>query len=276
LSPFSEAANAGLSVDSFLTQPVSLRIIPFQTYSGIINMAVDTWFAMHQSDREGILRFYGWKPYCISIGYHQDMKILDLEKVHRAASDIVRRPTGGRAIYHAEELTYSIILPKSVIGHRELYLFIHRILANALRQLGYMVELKSVGAPMSMLRQMASDYACFTSSAYSEIQYMGRKVVGSAQKIYKKTNLQHGSVIIGKAHLNLADFLLAGSAERICIEKELREKTISLSEIREGNILPQTIMQAIITQIKAVQNISVYSKKLTTDEIRLATKCIVN
>ncbi len=239
-------------------------------------MAVDTWFALRQNDRAGILRFYGWKPYCISIGCHQDINILDREKVNLAASDVVRRPTGGRAIYHAEELTYSVIFPKSVIGHRELYQFFHKILSDGLRQLGYMVELKSGESTMPVLRHRISDYACFTSSAYSEIQYQGRKVVGSAQKIYKKTILQHGSVIIGKAHLKLADFLLSESAERILIEQELREKTITLSEIREDILLPQTIMHAIITQIKGVQNISVYSKELTTDEIRLATECIVN
>ena len=127
-----------------INPPIRFRIIPYQTHPGEVNMRLDNYFASIGNEKfEPVLRFYGWKPSCISIGYHQNKNVLKLDRIRDDGYDIVRRPTGGRAIFHARELTYSIVIPASVMTHRKLYAFFHQLIAAALIVLGYDVTLTS-------------------------------------------------------------------------------------------------------------------------------------
>ena len=243
-------------------------------FSGPLNMALDTWFAERHNDREGVLRFYGWDPCCISIGCHQDSSVLDLEKMELAGIGLVKRPTGGRAILHSEELTYSIVFPRVVIGHRDLYTWMHRMIALGLKNLGFMVNLRATGHTLGRIRHTPSDFACFTRSARSEIQYGGKKVVGSAQKIYSASTLQHGSILIGKNHIHLTDFLWTDPAEKKTIDHEMQKRTITLSEIRDLNITRQDIIDAVLDQIGATENIVFEVKDLDPFELKQARACV--
>ena len=81
--------------------------------SGAYHMMRDLELAENLRDDPGVpnvLRLYSWKPYCISIGYQQDESSIDRNRCADAGVDIIRRPTGGRAVYHAEELTYAVIM----------------------------------------------------------------------------------------------------------------------------------------------------------------------
>ena len=80
--------------------------------TGKFNMAVDFFMARNHLDKP-IFRIYRWKPYCISLGYHQNIDEIDVEKCDKDGIDIVRRETGGRAVYHSEKITYSMIIPKT-------------------------------------------------------------------------------------------------------------------------------------------------------------------
>jgi lipoate-protein ligase A len=236
-------------------------------------MSLDAWYAGHLKAGEGILRFYGWRPHCISIGYHQDISVIDRKKTLKAGIDVVRRPTGGRAIFHAEELTYSIVIARSVTGHRQLYDFVHQVLGRALRSLGYQVTLSVDGVPLPPLRHVATDFICFTRSARSEIQFNGRKVVGSAQKILPDSILQHGSVIIGPAHTGLSRFLQTTPEEKALIHAELQEKTITLSEIRPEAVTPERVMAAVVHQLESIENLSIYWQDVTAAEMKQVQEC---
>ncbi len=237
-------------------------------------MSLDAWYAGHLNAGEGILRFYGWQPHCISIGYHQDISLIDRDKTQKAGIDLVRRPTGGRAIFHAEELTYSLVVARSVTGHRQLYDFVHQVLGRALRSLGYQVALTADGAPLPPLRHTATDYVCFTRSARSEIQFNGRKVVGSAQKILPDSILQHGSIIIGSAHAGLSRFLHATGREKVRIDAELKEKTITLSEIRHEAVTPGRIMEAVVHELESIERLSIYWQDITPVEMKQVQECL--
>ena len=88
-----------------------------------------------------ILRFYGWEPVCLSLGHHQDASEVDLTQLAKDHVDIVRRPTGGSAILHAQELTYSLIVAGENSRHHTIYAAFHHLLASTLRDLGYPVQL---------------------------------------------------------------------------------------------------------------------------------------
>ncbi|MCK5278742.1 MAG: hypothetical protein KAK04_09390, partial [Cyclobacteriaceae bacterium] len=81
--------------------------------TGSYNMELDMKLARTLNPGQAILRLYRWKPYCISLGANQPQDSLNIEKVINDKLDFVKRPTGGRAILHAEELTYSVIYPSN-------------------------------------------------------------------------------------------------------------------------------------------------------------------
>jgi lipoate-protein ligase A len=249
------------SSDNLLNIPIKkLRIIPFDSFPGKINMAIDYYFSENcQSNDVPILRFYGWLPYCVSIGYHQKDKIIDFKKLKHDGYDFVKRPTGGRAILHAEELTYSVIVPRDLIHHRLLYHFIHQIFADALRTLGYPVELKNDNEKVSGLTHKADDFPCFTKSAQTEVQYKNKKLIGSAQKIFHYTILQHGSLLIGNKHKDLPSYLKIANEIKDSIKNEINDKTTCLNNIRQSRITPEKIIESVINQLELVRGISLNS-----------------
>jgi lipoate-protein ligase A len=231
-------------------------------------MAIDHFLSEKcQQNDQPILRFYGWKPHCVSIGFHQKPDLLDLGKLKQKGIDVVRRPTGGRAIFHADELTYSIICPRKLIHHKELYRFIHNLFADSLNDLGYPVGLKTDNEKLGGLTHKAEDFHCFTKSAQTEIQIRGKKLIGSAQKIYDKTILQHGSLLFGEKHQQLTDFLNISYSEKKEISKDVKKKTICLNELKNELLSQEKIIESIINQLELVRGISVNSRTLTQTQI---------
>ncbi len=201
---------------------------------GDFNMNLDVKLALLLSTGEArsVLRVYGWRPYTISIGYNQDEKVFDVRKIKESGLGFVRRPTGGRAVLHAEELTYSIVMRaggKSVI---EIYNLISHAIVSGLNLLGINLELSQTQPDFRKLYGDFSSISCFASSAKYEVQFRGRKLVGSAQRRYGDVVLQHGSILIGEFHKKLPEFLNVDSADLIQkMKDEIENKTICLNEI---------------------------------------------
>jgi lipoate-protein ligase A len=139
------------------------------------------------------LRLYGWEPYCLSFGRHEPAtRRYNVDRIRSLGLDTVRRPTGGRAVWHASELTYAVAAPSRHFGSlKAAYLEIHRMLADALRALGAPILL-APSAPASSL----DAGACFAHPAGGELLAAGRKVVGSAQYRQGPALLQHGSILL--------------------------------------------------------------------------------
>ena len=112
---------------------------------GAANMAIDESLCRQPADRP-VLRFFRWDPYCVSLGYGQKVEALDREKCRQNGIDIVRRPTGGRAVLHADEVTYAVIIPVAhplaQLSVMELYKTLSGGLAEGLRFLGVDVHVK--------------------------------------------------------------------------------------------------------------------------------------
>lgn len=236
-------------------------------------MRLDNYFSHIANDNSNpVLRFYGWDPNCISIGYHQDQSILNDIQLGEDGFDSVRRPTGGRAIFHARELTYSIVMPSSMMTHQQLYSFIHRIIAKSLNDLGYPVKLTSGQKKLPRISHTAEDFPCFTRSAETEIQYGGKKVVGSAQKILKSSTLQHGSILIGSEHKQLVHYLRMNDQQTAKIKSELEQKTICLADIKKDPLTPEKIMTRVINLLESLETISVYFEELEEQEITASAR----
>lgn len=174
-------------------------------------MAVDQ--ALSESVRRGgapILRFYRWSPACLSLGRNQPARgLYDLAALGRAGVDVVRRPTGGRAVLHDRELTYSAIFPERFLGPpRQAYRTINRALVAGLRRLG-------VPAGLAVRRgrsPVPSTAPCFAEPAEGEVVVAGRKLLGSAQRRESGVILQHGSLLLAGSQERAQSFLLDPSA----------------------------------------------------------------
>jgi len=140
------------------------------------------------------LRVYAWDPPCVSLGFHQKTADLDLDRCLALGYDVVRRPTGGRAVLHDREITYSLVVPESVFGRATSVIESYRILSQGLIEglahLGIATRL----APGSEHAGQGGSAACFASAARCDLVYGDRKVVGSAQVRRKGAILQHGSI----------------------------------------------------------------------------------
>jgi len=204
-------------------------------HSGMFNMEFDKSLAAEFEEHhagEAVLRVYGWKPHAISIGFHQEFEDFDLNALRAAGIDIVRRPTGGKAIFHAQELTYSVVYPLEQTGPKEIYRFVHEGLLAGLRLMGIEAELCE-GDPLYRERfRDPSSVPCFSSSARSEIQFNGRKLVGSAQRRFGKTILQHGSFLLSSHHRRITDFLAPSQqGSQASLEEHLEKHTVDAAEI---------------------------------------------
>jgi len=175
------------------------RLLVDAPAAGPWNMAVDEVLldGVARGGTAPTLRFYQWSPACLSLGYFQSYDVVDLDGCAALGVDVVRRPTGGRAILHDRELTYSVALPASVLGHDggvlPSYYRLSLALQDGLRRLGVPATL----APESAARgPIVHGPVCFDRPSAHEILLEGRKLVGSAQMRRGGGILQHGSILI--------------------------------------------------------------------------------
>ena len=143
---------------------------------------------------EIVFSVYGWTQPTLSLGRNQRAKgCYDLERMRAMGVDVVRRPTGGRALLHHREVTYSVASPLDQRDSlRESYERINRILLAGLRQLGVRVSVANSKTPAAA----PTDIPCFAAPAQGELISDGRKLVGSAQWRDDRALLQHGSILI--------------------------------------------------------------------------------
>lgn len=163
--------------------------------SGAENMAID--YSLLRNAHQGVafLRLYRWIPPCLSFGRNEPARTrYDTDAIARLGLDTVRRPTGGRAVWHEREVTYAIAGPTDMFGSlQEAYISIHGVLAAALGRLGVPAEL----APHPRAQAARPDGgACFASPAGGEVVVGGLKLVGSAQVREGGALLQHGSILV--------------------------------------------------------------------------------
>ena len=175
------------------------RLIVTPPAHGAWNMAADEAILEHVGKGEGLptLRLYAWEPACLSLGHAQPYADIDIERLAQHGWEAVRRPTGGRAILHTDEITYSVMAPGSeprVAGSvLESYNRLACALLAGVRSLG----LDAVSNPLSpgaSATHDSSNPVCFEVPSAYEITVGGKKLIGSAQARRRVGVLQHGSL----------------------------------------------------------------------------------
>jgi lipoyl(octanoyl) transferase len=241
--------------------------------SGVFNMEHDDALARALIGDGGYstIRVYGWQPYAISLGWNQSIEEIDLGKTSAAGIDVVRRPTGGRAILHAHELTYSVVMRVNGKNVLAVYEDISRALIAGLRELGAPVAIEKSQPHFPSLYRNTSAVACFSSTGRYEIKCDGKKLVGSAQRRYAvfdgdEVVLQHGSILLGSEHKQIVDFLNLPSEEhRIALQRELDEKTTDLSTVLKRNVNFDETGDAILYGFRKAWSISPEIEKMIDD-----------
>ena len=173
-----------------------MEFIPYEVKTGQENMQIDSdllEYAIKNQLKEPIFRLYGWSPACVSLGRNQKSDFLDLDFLKQNNIDYVRRLTGGRALLHDNEITYSYICPASFLANGEnvvnSYKEISKILIDAFKKLD--IELDFGGTKKANGHK---DY-CMLVSTGADLCYQNRKLIGSAQFRKEGYILQHGSIL---------------------------------------------------------------------------------
>ncbi len=194
------------------------RLLLAPPRSGAENMARDSALqARAARTGETVFSIYTWTRPTLSLGRHQPAAgLYDTDKLRRGNVDVVRRPTGGRAILHDREVTYSVTAPaKDAAPLRETYSRINRILLDGLRRLGIDAELASPAGRASA----PSVRPCFDAPGEGELVARGRKLVGSAQWRNEGALLQHGSILVDDDQSSLSWFTTGTAAPGAVIPK---------------------------------------------------------
>lgn len=242
------------------------------------NMAIDEALLLtHEAGvTPPILRVYAWDTPTISVGYAQktDQEI-NLSACRQHGVGIIRRPTGGRAVLHDQEVTYSLILPTTLFQGTdtltEHYRRIGLALTAALQQVGLPVQLARGRRRQSAARLPASP-ACFSALARYEISAAGKKIVGSAQKRLRNSLLQHGSIPLELDRRRLFQCLRTTSAYQADLIQEAYATMTAINEIALSPISPSAIHHALQNELAAAFDIEFIHDTLQAAEQRLATE----
>lgn len=203
------------------------------------NMAVDEAVvsAVSRGRAAPTVRFYGWNPPTLSIGYFQRAEAeVELDRLAEAGVGFVRRPTGGRAVLHDRELTYSIAVPENYPGIPKTVTEAYRVLSEGLRQgfirLGLQAEMAKLADGNKEAFDAPGSAACFDSPSWYELLVEGRKVAGSAQLRHNGAVLQHGSVLLDLDAGQLFRLLKFRSAElREKLSRSFGDKAVAINPL---------------------------------------------
>ncbi len=219
------------------------------------------------------VRLYTWLPETISLGYHQNENEIDLEACRRDGVAVVRRPTGGRAIYHDDEITYAALFPSSSCLYNPqllaCYANVSRVLKAALEQFPIRLDdFEAVGSSGTY----AGSPICFAEALSYELTIGGKKIVGSAQRRWPDRVLQHGSILLGKSHQKLVDYLNLPEKKRAAEKRKLLESTICIRDVFPSSLSLSQFAEAFQKSFSRLFEIDLIPGELTSEEVETIEK----
>jgi lipoate-protein ligase A len=218
--------------------------------SGKFNMDFDIFLAENLEPETSILRLYRWNPYCISLGANQSFDDINLNKTRYDQIDVVKRPTGGRAILHSQELTYSVTYPidantsaKNI--YNEINLALRKGLVNYDSRLNE-IDLEHLQPNFKDFYKSELSAICFAVSAKSELNFRGKKLVGSAQRKLGNVILQHGSILCGSYHKKIVEYLNLSEEKKKEIILEISSTTMDIKSALNYDVDYSKLSQSIL------------------------------
>ena len=247
------------------------RLLDTGALPGSLNMAIDeALLQLHvPGESQPTLRFYQWEPPAVSLGYFQKLHSIDLSACRELGIDVVRRMTGGRAVLHEKDLTYSIVadssqgIPSSLDSA---YRLLSKGLLAGFGLLGVEAQLghERVRAPKSDI--------CFVNALVADIVHQGRKFVGSAQTWRGASLLQHGSIVMEPQQNTWAAIIRTDSDTLESLRETLTSRSVSLQEILGRRIDPRELKQAIAAGMAKALQVDIRPGELLRREWELAQK----
>jgi lipoate-protein ligase A len=247
------------------------RLLITHPARGAWNMAVDESILEHIGRGESIptLRLYAWTPACLSLGHAQPFADVDMTRLKGHGWEVVRRVTGGRAILHIDELTYSVIAPVNEPRVEGSVLESYNRLAQAL-----LLAVKNLDIPVEMKEGKANDGGtpnpvCFEVPSTYEITVNGKKLIGSAQARKKEGVLQHGSLPLTGDLTRICQALVFESeSARETASKRLLERATTVESALGRETGWETASQAFIHAFEAQLGLSLKRGGLSESESR--------
>ncbi len=272
---------ANSDLESAYPPAVWRLIVDDQPRSGAANMAMDQALAESAAtgDAPPTLRFYRWNPPAVSLGRHQAMTDLDVDAIRELGYEIVRRPTGGRAILHTDELTYAVTAaadePRVSGSLMDAYLRLSNALLIGLQKVGLAAD-KAAGDVRAGPNVSA---ACFEVPSAYEITAHGRKLIGSAQSRRAGYVLQHGSLPLVGDIGRLVDVLALPDEDRVRLRAELVSRACTLAEALgvpedDTHLQFDAVAQAITQGFTDLLNMQFNRSQPTPAELRRTAELI--
>ncbi len=255
------------------------RYILTPPMSPAMNMAIDEAILIQHSEGKvpPTVRFYTWNPATLSIGYFQKAeKEIDIAAVKERNLGFVRRPTGGRAVLHDQELTYSVIVseshPKMPSSVTEAYKVISLGLLHGFQELGLEAEMVSLASEEEKEKYSSpGSSACFDSPSWYELVVEGKKVAGSAQTRQKGVILQHGSILLDM-DVELLFSLLKFPSERVKqrMIDSFVQKAVTINEVSGRTVSLNEAIDAFYKGFASGLGVILTEEPLTKEELALA------
>lgn len=255
----------------------SWRLLITPPAHGAWNMAVDEAMFEHVGHGDSLptLRLYTWEPACLSLGHAQPFADVDVTRLQSHGWEVVRRMTGGRAILHTDELTYSVTAPADeprVAGSLlESYNRLAQALMAAVHDLGLPVEMKedrveNKGAPNPVCFEVPSTY---------EITVGGKKLIGSAQARRREGVLQHGSLpLTGDLSRICQALVFADESARETAMERLLARATTVESVLGQEVTWDSAAQAFVQAFEAQLGLSLEAGELSASELERAEELI--
>jgi lipoate-protein ligase A len=229
-----------------------------------------------------VLRIYQWESKAVSIGYSQKIeKTVDLKKCKEMSVDVVRRITGGRAVLHGNDLTYSICAAKDyfdLLGEsvNETYKKISLAFLKSLKLLNIEGEWQEKSPGEDWLNSPEFSKPCFSSSIRYEIKVAGKKLMGSAQRRFQNGFIQQGSIPLNNKNIDLIDLLPAkGDDKKEKIKMELKKRSVSIQGFLKKDLNLNEIISAVRSGFGSFFSCNLVADETTSEELELTKKLMV-
>jgi lipoyl(octanoyl) transferase len=244
---------------------------------GAWNMAVDESVLLHIGRGESLptLRLYAWTPACLSLGYAQPFADVDVNRLNERGWEVVRRATGGRAILHTDELTYSVIAPGDEPRVAGTVLESYNRLAQALS-----LAAKNLRLPVEMKEGRDNNPAdlnpvCFEVPSTYEITVNGKKLIGSAQARKREGVLQHGSLPLTGDLARICQVLVfENEAARLEASERLLTRATTVESALGGAVGWETAAQAFVDAFEAQLGLTYARGELSESEAETADQLV--
>jgi lipoate-protein ligase A len=254
------------------------RLLLSPPATGAWNMAVDEAIlqAIGQNRSLPTLRLYSWQPPCLSIGYAQPCADINQPKLRHLGWDWVRRPTGGRAILHTDELTYSVIAPISEPRLSGSILESYQRLSKALLEALISLSIPAAANPLtSPLPSQDAQAICFEVPSNYEIVVNCKKLIGSAQARRKEGVLQHGSLPLYGDLTRITQVLVyEDESAREEANQRLLAHATTVETVLSHPLSWDTAAQAFIAGFRSELNLALIQDDLSDQEIYTAKELV--